>query len=293
VTLPGYHDVHGDDRSALAAQVGAQRARVHGRLRAVRRVVAVTSGKGGVGKSTVTAAMALGAAARGARVGVLDADLKGPTMASLLGAAGPLALTDDGVRPAAGRAGVGVMSMELVLARGRPLAWRADAHESFVWRGALETGALRELLGDTQWGALDLLLVDTPPDGDRVEDLALLVPSLGGVVAVTIPSDESLRAVERALGRARDLGVPILGIVENMSGYRCAGCGTTRPLFGGRAGDALAERFDVPVLARVPFTPPGTAGAASDEALAAATPELAPAVERVLALAPRAPGPEP
>lgn len=252
--LPGYHDVRGEDRSALLSQVLAQRERVRERLQGVRRVVAVASGKGGVGKSTVAAALALGAAMRGARVGVLDADLKGPTMATLLGAAGPVAVDARGARPALGREGVRVMSMELLLAHGRPLAWRAGAPEAFVWRGALEAGTLRELLGDTDWGALDLLVVDLPPDGDRVEDLAGLDPALEGVVIVTIPSDESLHAVERGVRRARDLGVRVLGIVENMSGYRCGACGAIEPLFHGHAADTLAATFDAPVLARVPFT---------------------------------------
>ncbi|MGQ0702717.1 MAG: P-loop NTPase [Gemmatimonadales bacterium] len=253
-----YHQVEGDDASRLAEQVGAQRRRVLDRLREVSRVVAVMSGKGGVGKSYVTATLALGLAEQMPRgVGVLDADLEGPTAARLLGASGPLTLTGDGALPAAGRAGVKVFSMDLLLSEGSPLRWKEPASERFVWRGTLAAGALREFLADVVWGQLDLLLVDLPPGGDRLADLTELVPRLTGVLAVTIPSEESRRSVERSLRAARDAQVPILGVIENMSGYSCGDCGRTGRLFPGEAGPALAQEFGVPLLARQLFHPAG------------------------------------
>jgi len=252
-----YFDVEGDDRSALGAQVGRQRARVTERLRDVRHVVAIVSGKGGVAKSYVTVSLARAATTRGAAVGVLDADLQSPTVARLLGAAGPLRVADDAVHPASGADGVRVVSTDLLLDDGRPLAWRTTTGESHVWRGAAETGVLREFLGDVAWGTLDLLLVDMPPDAGRLADLATLVPGKLSAIAVTIPSDESARSVHRALSSAQDVGVPILGIVENMSGYSCGTCDTIGPLFTGNAGTRLAAAFDVPLLARIPFVARG------------------------------------
>lgn len=257
-----YHEVTGADRSALGQQVGAQRERVRDRLKSVRNVVAVVSGKGGVGKSFVTSALALGAAAMGNRVGVLDADLKAPTMPSMLGASGPLRVDDEGIHPAVGRDGVRVVSTDFLLADGAPLAWRSTVGDAAVWRGLLEAGTLREFLADVAWGDLDLLLVDMPPDSDRLDDLAELAPSLAGAIAVTIPSDESRRAVQRAIRRALDSKVRLLGIVENMAGRACADCGAVQPLFPGDAGAQLAEEFDVPLLHRLPFAAGDTTAAA-------------------------------
>jgi Mrp family chromosome partitioning ATPase len=116
---------------------------------------------------------------------------------------------------------------------------------------------LREFLSDVAWGERDVLLVDMPPDAGRLADLATLIGAKLSALAVTIPSDESARSVQRALNAARDTGVHIIGIVENMSGYACASCDTIGPLFVGNAGARLAAAFDVPLLARIPFTPRG------------------------------------
>ncbi|MBI1967524.1 MAG: P-loop NTPase [Gemmatimonadetes bacterium] len=249
-----YRDVTGPDASRVLDQVGAQRARVRDRLATVRRVVAVMSGKGGVGKSFVTAALArLGAARWLERVGVLDADLRSPTVARLLGAAGPLRVTDAGVHPAVGAAGVRVISTEFLLETGRPLAWREPEAEQFVWRGTLEVGVLREFLGDVWWGDLELLLVDLPPGADGVADLRDLVPEMTGALGVTIPTDEARQSVARALRAATEAGIRLLGIIENMAGYQCGECGRPGPLFPGDAGPALAAEFGVPLLARIPF----------------------------------------
>lgn len=256
VSFRTYHQVEGADASRLADQVGAQRQRVHERLRTVRRVVGVMSGKGGVGKSYVTAGLAVGAAGRlSGGVGVLDADLKGPTTARMLEAAGPIRVDEEGVHPAQGRDGIKVFSMDLLLEDGQPLRWREPAHEGFVWRGVLEVGALREFLADVVWGPLDLLLVDLPPEVDALEHLAELVPGLAGAVAVTIPSDESRRSVARAMRAAGGAGVRLLGVIENMSGYACPACAGTGALFPGNAGEELAAEFDTPLLARLPFHP--------------------------------------
>jgi ATP-binding protein involved in chromosome partitioning len=256
-----YHELDGADRSGLGAQVGAQRERVRARLTSVARVIAVMSGKGGVGKSFVTATLATTLARRRLAVGVLDADLHGPTTARMLGATGPLEVTADGVRPATATEGVRVMSSDLLLPEDAPLAWREPAGDGFVWRGTLEAGMLREFLGDVAWGDLDVLLVDLPPGTERLSALIEFVPDLSGILAVTIPSDSSRRAVARALEMAKQRGARILGVIENMAGYECPSCGKVAPLFQGEAAKTLAKASGAPVLASIPFDPAAQAGA--------------------------------
>jgi ATP-binding protein involved in chromosome partitioning len=269
MTFRTYRDVVGADGSDVAGQVAGQRARVDRRLAAVRRVVAVLSGKGGVGKSYVTAALARLAAQRWpGRVGVLDADLRSPTVAAMLGATGPLRVTPSGVVPATARHGVRAISTDLLLADGRPLAWREPAGDAFAWRGALEAGVLREFLGDVAWGDLEVLLVDLPPGADGVVDLAALAPGLAAL-AVTIPSEEARRSVARALRAATDAGIRLMGVIENMAGYRCGDCAREGPLFPGDAGAALAAEFRVPLLASLPFVPAAEAADAFDANAAA------------------------
>ncbi|MGH7699831.1 MAG: P-loop NTPase [Gemmatimonadales bacterium] len=244
--LRTYHELGEPDRSGLPEQIAAQRRRVAERLATVGRLVAVMSGKGGVGKSFVTAHVARALARAGRTVGVLDADLNGPTIPSLLRLpVSRCALREDGVEPAVSPDGVKCMSMGLLMEDGRPLAFRGPDTESFVWRGALETAAVRELLADVRWGALDLLLVDLPPGIARYAELADLLPEPPAVLTVTIPTPESRDAVRRALRSACERGSQLLGVVENMA----AGP------FAGDAGDALSREFDIPLLARVPFDP--------------------------------------
>lgn len=251
-----YADMTAPDTSGMVEQVGAQLARVAERLARVDRCVAVMSGKGGVGKSLTTAALAGALAGRGHRVGLLDADLVGPSAARMSGVQPTgLAVREDGVHPARSAAGVRVMSMELLLEAGAPLAWREPDSESFVWRGAQERSALREFLADVEWGELDLLLVDLPPGTQRLIDLQELIPRLDGVVVLTIPSGASEGAVARSMRLARDRQIPILGVIENMAGYVCPGCGENGQLFPGDAGARLAEAHEAVLLGRVPFDP--------------------------------------
>jgi ATP-binding protein involved in chromosome partitioning len=253
--LRTYRDLTGEDRSHLGAQVAEQLEGVARRLASVRRVVAVMSGKGGVGKSLVTAGLATSLAPAW-KVGVLDADLHGPTAAGLLGCgSAPLAVTGDAAQPAVGARGVRVISTDLLLPEGAPLRWKGPAQHAHVWRGTMEAGMLREFLADVAWGELDLLLVDLPPGMERLISLAELVPDLRGVVAVTLPGDASRRSVLRSLRLAAELGVDVLGIVENMAGYLCPSCGASGPLFSGDAARFLADATSAPVLARIPFDP--------------------------------------
>ena len=240
-----YRDIAGDGGSNVVGQVGEQQARLQRRLDAVRFVVAVVSGKGGVGKSTVTANLATAWASAGWRVGVLDADLNGPSMAKMLGVRGQtLAVAGDAVTPPRSAAGVSVMSMDLLLSSdAEPLHWRAPTQqEAHTWRGTMEAQALREFLADTAWGQLDALVVDLPPGADRLATIVSLVPALAGTVIVTIPSDVSQLVVRRSITVAQQEKAPILGLVENMAG-----------LFPGPDAETLAAGAGIPFLGSVPF----------------------------------------
>ncbi len=250
-----YHDVKGDDRSRLGDQVAEQRKRVVDRLASIGQVVAVMSGKGGVGKSYVSSLLAVAASAEGRTVGVLDADLNSPTVGRLLNS-GALEMTDVALLPAVGDLGVKVVSSDFILDKDAPLRWKSSSSsEEFVWRGALEVGMLREFLADVEWGALDLLIVDLPPGADAAKDLMTLVPSVTVGFAVTNPTEDSRRSVARAIRVARDAGMPLGGVIENMSWYVGEDTDERRPLFEGVAGDALAEEFDIPLLGRLPLRP--------------------------------------
>lgn len=241
-----YHQLTDPDRSGLAEQIGAQRRRVAERLAGVRRIVAVMSGKGGVGKSYVTAHLARAFARAGHSAGVLDADLNGPTIPGLLGVSGAR-LTAHGaqVEPSIGTDGVRCVSMGQLIEDGAPLAFKGPAAESFVWRGAMEASALRELLGDVAWGVLDFLLLDLPPGMQRYLELCDILGHPPAVLTVTIPTPESRDAVRRAMRAAASRGSELLGIVENMVGGELKGS----------AGDELADEFSVVVIGRVPFHP--------------------------------------
>ena len=240
-----YRDIAGDGGSDIVGQVQAQQARLRRRLAGVRAIVAVLSGKGGVGKSSVTANLAACFALDGGRVGVLDADLNGPTMAKMLGVRGSkLVVREGAVEPPRNALGIKVMSMDLLLPTdATPLTWDAPTQdEAHTWRGTMEANALREFLADTDWGELDLLLLDLPPGTDRLATVTSLVPTLTGTVVVTIPSDVSQLVVRKSLTLAAQGRAPLLGLVENMAG-----------LFPGPDVEALARETGTPFLGRIPF----------------------------------------
>lgn len=237
-------------------QVLAQRERLARRLSGVGAVVPVLSGKGGVGKSAVTANLAAVLAGRGLRVGAVDADLNGPSLARMLGVTG-LRLGDgpDGVVPPAGTGGVRVVSMELLQeAEDAPLRWREPGGDTWLWQSSLETGALREFLSDVDWGELDVLLVDVPPGTDKIGRLLSLVPGVDPVLVVTTPSVMARAVVARSVRLVREAGVPRLALVENMTEHVCPDCGHRTALYPGDA-DAAAPHPDLETWARIPFDP--------------------------------------
>lgn len=252
-----YRDITGDGGSDISGQVASRAARMRERMASVANCLVVMSGKGGVGKSAVTANLAAALALRGRKVGVLDADINGPCMARMLGVEGQaLKLGEGGVTPAVGPLGMKVVSMDLLLARdAAPVEWDAPAPpQPHIWRGAIEAAAVQEFFTDTAWGTLDFLLVDLPPGPERFPGLYSLLPRCDGAIAVTIPSAVAQLTVKRSITAAHRLNVKLLGVVENMSGYLCLRCGTPQPLFRDE-GDGVAQLPGASILGRIPFDP--------------------------------------
>ncbi len=247
---------------SLLEDLEVVRRRVAGNLEKVARVVAVTSGKGGVGKSTVAVNLAAALSRAGQRVGILDADLNGPSVAKMLGLRGqPVRLASNStrggerLRPAPGPCGLRVQSMDFFLQGNQALDWDGDAGEGAALRSAMEQAALADLLGFTDWGELDLLVVDLPPGADRLPAIARWLPPASAALAVTIPTAVAMLAVERGLRRAHALRFPVIGIVENFASAVCPRCGEEAPLYREAEAQALADATAVPVVARIPFDP--------------------------------------
>ncbi len=213
-------------------------------LNAVKNIVAVASGKGGVGKSTVAVNLALAWAAQGARVGLLDADIYGPSQPLMLGLVGQRPASADGkhIEPLHSH-GVAAMSIGLLV----------DAEQPMVWRGPMVTQALTQLLSETSWGELDYLVVDMPPGtGDIQLTLAQRVPVAGAVI-VTTPQDIALADARKGLKMFEKVSVPVLGIVENMSVHVCTNCGHVEHIFGAGGGERMARQYGVRLLGELPL----------------------------------------
>jgi ATP-binding protein involved in chromosome partitioning len=209
----------------------------------VKNIVAVASGKGGVGKSTVAVNLALALAAEGARVGVLDADIYGPSQPTMLGISGkPESVDGQSIEP-----------MENYGLQVSSIGFLIDADQPMVWRGPMVTQALQQLLGQTNWKELDYLVVDMPPGtGDIQLTLAQQVPVTGAVI-VTTPQDIALIDAKKGLKMFEKVGIPILGIVENMAVHVCSNCGHAEHIFGAEGGKKMAEQYGVELLGSLPL----------------------------------------
>jgi ATP-binding protein involved in chromosome partitioning len=210
----------------------------------IKNIVAVASGKGGVGKSTVAVNLALAWAAQGARVGILDADIYGPSQPLMLGLEGERPSSPDGKRliPLQSH-GVAAMSIGFLV----------DAEQPMVWRGPMVTQALTQLLSETEWGSLDYLVVDMPPGtGDIQLTLAQRVPVAGAII-VTTPQDIALADARKGLKMFEKVSVPVLGIVENMSVHVCSQCGHVEHVFGAGGGERMALQYGVRLLGELPL----------------------------------------
>ncbi|WP_420410749.1 Mrp/NBP35 family ATP-binding protein [Roseibium sp.] len=209
----------------------------------IKHIIAVASGKGGVGKSTTTANLALGMAANGLKVGVLDADIYGPSVPRLFNVSGrPEALSGRMLKPLEGY-GIKVMSMGFMVEEETPM----------IWRGPMVISALTQMLREVAWGELDVLVVDMPPGtGDAQLTMAQQVP-LAGAVIVSTPQDLALIDARKGLAMFKKVDVPVLGVVENMSYFLCPDCGSRHDIFGHGGARADAERLDVPFLGEIPL----------------------------------------
>ena len=210
----------------------------------VRNIIAVASGKGGVGKSTVAVNLALALAADGARVGILDADIYGPSQPQMLGLDGKVPDSEDGktMMPLEAH-GVQVMSIGFLVENDQPM----------VWRGPMVTSALQQLLGQTNWNDLDYLIVDMPPGtGDIQLTLSQSVP-VSGAVIVTTPQNIATLDARKGLAMFNKVSIHVLGVIENMSTHVCSNCGHEEPIFGSGGADKMTADFDVALLGRLPL----------------------------------------
>ena len=215
-------------------------------LNHVKHVVAVMSGKGGVGKSSVAALLAVALRRQGNRVGVLDADITGPSIPKMFGLHDPPPMGPVGIIPAETEEGIRVMSINLLL---------PAEDEAVIWRGPLISGAIQQFWGDVVWGDLDYLIVDLPPGTSDASLTVMQSMPLNGVVLVTSPQGLAGMVVRKAARMAEQLNIPIVGVVENMSYARCPNCGERIDVFGPSKSEPVAERVNAPFLGRLPLDP--------------------------------------
>ncbi|WFN34287.1 Mrp/NBP35 family ATP-binding protein [Methanogenium sp. S4BF] len=215
----------------------------------VRHVVLVLSGKGGVGKTTVAANLAVAFANHGFKTGLLDLDIHGPDIPKMLGVEERRMTSYDQkhMEPVPVTGNLGVVSMAFLL---------PEASSPVIWRGPMKAGVIRQFLENVHWGELDYLVVDLPPGtGDEALTIAQLAPNIAGAVIVTTPQDVAILDIRKAVNFVRTIGLPVIGIIENMSGMVCPHCGKAIDLFGKGGGKRAAKEMDVPFLGAIPLDP--------------------------------------
>ncbi len=219
------------------------------KLETIKHKIVIMSGKGGVGKTSVAVNLALSLALNGFRVGLLDVDITGPNVPKMIGkniALPPSSGTEKGISPIFGPLNMKIMSMGFLL---------QNEDVPVIWRGPLKMGAIKQFITDVNWGELDFLIVDNPP-GTSDEPLSVLQLIKGAqVIIVTTPQDVALLDSRKAINMAKQLNTPVLGIIENMSGFTCPKCGEKIDLFGEGGGLKAAKDFDVPFLGAIPIDP--------------------------------------
>lgn len=213
-------------------------------LNDIKHVIAVVSGKGGVGKSTVTAMLASGLNNKGYKVGILDADITGPSIPKLFGIKGDPQVTEFGLLPLTSDEGIEIMSINLLL---------ENEDEPVIWRGPVISGVIKQFWEEVIWGDLDFLVVDLPPGtGDAPLTVMQALP-LSGAVIVTSPQDLAVMVVKKAVKMTRKMDVPILGMIENMSYFECAECERIFHPFGEGKAEILADELEIPLLGKIPL----------------------------------------
>jgi ATP-binding protein involved in chromosome partitioning len=236
------------DTCPTAHQQSAQRGLLEKAMISVRHVILVLSGKGGVGKSTVSVNLAFALANHGMNVGLLDLDFHGPNIPKMLGIEKQHpALLSHAIEPVHVTGNLAVMSMAFLL---------PDTNTPVIWRGPMKIGAIRQFLTDVNWGSLDYLVVDLPPGtGDEALTIAQIAPNVRGAVIVTTPQDVAVMDAIKAARFIEKLDIPVLGIIENMSGMICPHCHEEIDLFSKGGGKKAAEDLDVPFLGGIPLDP--------------------------------------
>jgi len=237
-----------DAQQARTREREEQERRLRQRMAGIKHTVVVLSGKGGVGKSTVAANLAVALSMKGRKVGLLDSDFHGPSIPRILRLDGSRALSDGtSIQPAVYGAGLKVMSVAFLL---------RTADEAVIWRGPLKMGVLKQFVADVDWGELDYLVVDLPPGtGDEPLSVCQVMPNATGGIVVTTPQELSLGDVRKCINFCRQLQLPVLGVIENMSGFICPHCGRRTDIFSSGGGEKMAARMGVPFLGSIPLDP--------------------------------------
>lgn len=227
---------------------GFDESKITKNLSQIKHKIIVLSGKGGVGKSTVSTNLALALSEKGYDVGLLDSDIHGPSIPKMLGV--------EDKRPGASETGFNpiylsphlkVMSMGFLL---------QDSDSPVIWRGPLKMGAIKQFIGDCNWGALDYLIVDLPPGtGDEPLSIAQIIPGSDGAIIVTTPQDVALVSVRKSINFIKKMNIPVIGIIENMSGFKCPHCGKDINIFKTGGGLKASKDFNVPFLGEIPIDP--------------------------------------
>jgi ATP-binding protein involved in chromosome partitioning len=218
------------------------------KLKNVKNKIVVLSGKGGVGKSTISANLAQFLSEKGKKVGILDSDIHGPSIPKILGVEEKkICANQKGIIPVQTENGLKIMSMAYLI---------PDKDAPVIWRGPMKMGALRQLLGGVLWEDLDYLIIDMPPGtGDEPLSIAQLIPDIRGVIVVTTPQDVALVSVRKSINFVKKMNLKIIGIVENMSGFTCPHCSKKVDIFKTGGGKKAAEDFKIPYLGSIPLNP--------------------------------------
>lgn len=219
----------------------------------IKKVIAVVSGKGGVGKSTVTASLAAAMAKRGRKVAVLDADITGPSIPTAFGVHQRATGSDEGIDPAVTPGGIKLMSLNLLA---------ANETDPVIWRGPVIAGVVTQFWTDVVWGDVDYMFVDMPPGTGDVPLTVFQSLPVDGIIVVTSPQDLVSMIVSKAVNMAKMMSIPLLGVIENYSYYQCPDCGAKHAIFGESRLDEVARELALPILARLPIDP--TVAAAFD-----------------------------
>lgn len=225
-----------------------ERQQLEQRLCAIKHKIVVMSGKGGVGKSTVASNLAAGLAGAGFKTGLLDIDIHGPSIPTLFGLTGQrMQQNEEGLLPVQATENLKVMSIAFGL---------EDSDQALIWRGPMKIGVITQLLRDVAWGELDYLVVDVPPGtGDEPLTICQLIPDMDGAVVVTTPQEMAAVDVRKSINFCRKLDIPVLGVIENMSGFKCPCCNTVTEIFKSGGGEKMAADFGVPFLGKLPIDP--------------------------------------